>query len=46
MSFAKQLNGIRQMIVNKKDKASVFWWEETKKTALFQLVIFSDVSIT
>lgn len=31
MSLAKQLNGFRLMIVNKKDKASVFWWEERKK---------------
>lgn len=34
MSLAKQLNGIRRMIVNKKDKASVFWWEETKNSAV------------
>lgn len=30
-SLSKQLNGFRLMIVNKKDKASVFWWEEREK---------------
>lgn len=45
MSLAKQLNGIRRMIVNKKDKASVFWWEDTKNSAV-PASIFSDISIT
>lgn len=40
MSLAKQLNDFRLMIVNKKDKASVFWCEERKKTVLFKLLIF------
>lgn len=39
MSLSKQLNGFRLMIVNKKDKSSVFWLEE-RKNALFQLFIF------
>lgn len=34
-SLAKQLNGFRLMIVNKKDKASDFWWEERKRLHCF-----------
>lgn len=39
MSLSKQLNGFRLMIVNKKDKASVFWWEERKKCAVSTLLL-------
>lgn len=46
VSLSKQLNEFRLMIVNKKDQASVFWWEEEKQTHCFNSSFSSGVLIT